>query len=76
MKLYIYQDHLYGGLFTNERDLSFDELYCEECGDCDWFLGEASNRQEAWGVLEELTDTDGQGGLHLEYVKKFIRENW
>lgn len=36
--MWFYESHL-GGIYTTDRELSFDELYCEDCGDCDSCLG-------------------------------------
>lgn len=33
--MYLYESHL-GGLYTMEDIRSYDELYCETCGDSDW----------------------------------------
>jgi len=46
MKHY-YVDHLYGNLYSSNSELSFDELYCEECGDSDTYLGTFETEEEA-----------------------------
>ena len=45
-KVYIYESHLGGGLFTSSEPLNWEELYCEECGDSDTELGEFSSFKE------------------------------
>lgn len=35
---YLYCSHM-GGVFTSDEKISFDDLYCEQCGDSDDFLG-------------------------------------
>jgi hypothetical protein len=36
--MYFYESHL-GGLYTSNIKYSYDDLYCEECGDSDTYLG-------------------------------------
>ena len=43
--MYIYENHM-GGLFASDRELSYEECYCETCGDSDWLIGEADTREE------------------------------
>lgn len=73
--MYIYESHL-GGLYTSDRYLDFDELYCEQCGDSDWLVGYAATREEAWELLKDDTDIDGCGGWSYDYVQEFLNENW
>lgn len=54
--LYVYESHM-GGLYTLDYYADYDDLYCDTCGDADELLGEASNRTEAWTLLEPYTDT-------------------
>lgn len=73
--LYIYQNHL-GGFYTSDRVKTSKELFCPQCGDCDWLLGYASNRDDAWKVLmDEVSDVD-DCGYSREYIEQFINENW
>ena len=46
MKHY-YVDHLYGGLYSSNRKLSYDETYCDTCGDEDIYLGAFETEEEA-----------------------------
>lgn len=55
--MYIYEDHLYGSLYTSDRELSYEETYCEQCGDWDWLIGYAATRAEAWELLKDNTNT-------------------
>lgn len=54
--LYIYEGHL-GSLYTSDRCLNYDELYCEQCGDSDWYIGYAETKEEAWELLKDDTNT-------------------
>lgn len=73
--MYIYESHM-GGLYTDEDYLDYDTLYCEECGDCDWYIGQAETQEEAWDLLKDDTDIDGSGGYDLEYITTFIKTNF
>jgi hypothetical protein len=59
---YIYENHLGGGLYASEDKLSFEQTYCDVCGDSDWELGFASTKDEA----REL--------LNGDYAPKYLRE--
>lgn len=73
--MYIYEGHL-GSLYTSDRELSFDELYCDQCGDCDWLIGYAATRSEAWDLLKDDVDINNSGGWDFSYVQDFLDENW
>ena len=70
---YIYEGHL-GNLYATEH--INEDTYCEQCGDSDWLLGEASTREEAWDLLKDTTDIDGCGGWNYDYVQEFLNENF
>ena len=38
--MYFYENHLGGNIYTTNYEQDYDDLYCEECGDSDTFLGE------------------------------------
>lgn len=73
--MYIYESHL-GGLYVYDEILDPDDLYCEQCGDCNQLIGKANNRKEAWELLKDDTDINGSGGWHYGYVQDFITENF
>ncbi len=54
MKKYLYESHL-GGLFWSNDRIDNENLYCEECGDYDEYLGEASNIEEAKALIDEVS---------------------
>jgi hypothetical protein len=54
--MYIYEGHM-GSLYTSYEPLDYEDLYCEQCGDCDWLIGYAANREEAWNLLKDETST-------------------
>ena len=49
--MFFYQNHLGSGVFSSSCELDWDELYCEECGDSDRFLGEADTAEELIQIL-------------------------
>ena len=73
--MFIYEGHM-GSLFVTEEPLSYEECYCETCGDSDWMIGEADTREEAWNLLKDDTDINGSGGWDYEYVKQFLNDNF
>lgn len=72
--MYIYESHM-GGLFVSNEILDYEQTYCEICGDSDWLIGYAENREEAWNLLEGDTDIDGSGDWNYDYVQEFLK-NW
>ena len=54
--MYIYEGHM-GTLYTSDYILDYDDLYCEQCGDSDWLIGQAETREEAWNLLKDDTAT-------------------
>lgn len=73
--MYIYEGHM-GSLFATDEPLSYEECYCETCGDSDWLIGEADTREEAWNLLKDDTNINGSGGWDYEYVQKFLDKNF
>ena len=51
--MYIYESHL-GGLYTSDVKLSFDTLYCEECGESDTELGyyDDDDLEKIWEAIK------------------------
>ena len=54
--MWIYEGHM-GSLYASEMLFSHEDLYCEQCGDHDWLIGYAINREDAWELLKDNTDT-------------------
>jgi len=54
--MFIYESHM-GGFFTSDHQLSFDEIYCEQCGDSDHLIGEANTAEDAWKLFKNKTQT-------------------
>lgn len=73
--MYIYESHM-GGFFTKDEILSYEEEYCEQCGDSDNFIGYADSRKTAWKLLKPMTDINDSGGYDRNYVDDFINNNF
>lgn len=74
--MYIWESHM-GGLYTTEYDQDYDDLYCEQCGDSDWYIGRADTAEEVWRLLCGDSEDSEQGLLYnLVYIMQFIAENF
>ena len=50
--MYYYINHL-GGIYGCEDYRDDDDLYCEECGDSDVYLGEFDTEEEALDAYDD-----------------------
>lgn len=73
MTLYIYESHLGGFYYTNEEQ-DDESLYCEQCGDCDTYLGKAEDAYDVAEILRAQVGLFGMGGYSIEYCTKFFNE--
>lgn len=77
--MYIYLSHL-GSLYTSKKQLSNKELYCEDCGDYDEFIGEAKDLKEAWelmkGQTREFGSEDSRWWFTLSGIIRLLEENF
>ena len=54
-----------GGFYWSIDKRGYDSLYCESCGDCDWYLGYAENKEEVLNMIDlEAWDRN--------YVEEFV----
>lgn len=53
--MYIYESHM-GSLYTRNKEIDWEDLHCEICGDMDWLIGYATTRAEAWDLLRDIID--------------------
>ena len=68
---YLYEGHM-GGLYTSDYYIDPDELYCEQCGDSDWLLGEYETLNEFWDLIESECSINGSGGWCLQYIYQIM----
>ena len=64
---YLYESHL-GGIYVTDKKLSSKSLYCEQCGDSDWFLGTFETIKDFWELIGDECDIEGNGGWSLQYI--------
>lgn len=53
--LYLYESHM-GGLYWSENNYSYDELYCDTCGDADMQIGSAETYRDVVSLLDAQED--------------------
>lgn len=63
--MYFYKSHL-GGLYTSNKKYKDSDLYCDECGDSDDYLG----KYDSWiDFIKRLTEQDyDYMWLSVEYL--------
>lgn len=45
--MYWYASHL-GGIYSSDYEISDEDLYCDQCGDYDEYLGQFETEEEAY----------------------------
>lgn len=68
--MYIYENHLGGNLYTSDYDLDYKDLYCEECGDSDRYVGKANTREEAYNLLKNDYDDEYLSGFLAQWIEE------
>lgn len=64
---YLYDSHI-GGLYTSDKELSFETRYCKICGDFDCLIGSFETIQDFWNLIKDKCDINGSGGYSLQYA--------
>ena len=68
MGAYVYESHL-GGLYTSDDYIPSDELYCEQCGDSDYEIGQFDTFEEFLRYYADNIYVDpGDGGYGIDLV--------
>lgn len=60
---YVYEDHLSGKFYITNNEQSYEERYCEQCGDSDWLVKEFKTEKEANEYIE--SDEYGSEGAYF-----------
>lgn len=72
---YLYESHL-GGLYISDIQLDRNALYCEQCGDYDWLIGQFETIKDFWSLIKDDCDINGSGGWSLQYLYPMIVEEF
>lgn len=68
MGAYVYESHL-GGYYTSDDYISSDELYCEQCGDSDYEIGQFDTFEEFLRYYADNIYVDPwDGGYDIDLV--------
>ena len=62
----IYENHM-GGIYFSEEILDYEYLYCDQCGDSDWYLGHADTWED---VLNLISEEDGWIPYAEDYINR------
>ena len=65
--MFVYENHL-GGLYCTDYEKDWDDLYCEQCGDSDWFVGEFDSAKDVLAYMADDIDVDNSGGWILDML--------
>lgn len=64
---YVYENHLNGGFYTSDEELSVEELYCEQCEDHDLPIGYFDNAEDLRKELKEFSV-----GYEESFIDEFV----
>lgn len=64
---YLYDGHM-GHLYVTEKERTFDQLYCQVCGDSDRLIGTFDTLSDYWNIIKDSCDINGSGGWSLQYI--------
>lgn len=64
---YVYENHLNGGFYTSDEELSVGALYCGKCGDNDLSIGYFDNAEDLRKELMEFSV-----GYEESNIDKFV----
>lgn len=74
---WVYEGHL-GTLYTTDRPIPNEALYCEQCGDYDWEMGRFATLEDfliAYADVIQLPDSE-EWGYDLEYILQTLGPNF
>lgn len=53
---YVYECHLSGDYYISDKELSYEERYCEQCGDSDRLMDSFDTEEEAENYIVSLNN--------------------
>lgn len=68
----VYESHL-GGIYFEDEPLDITDLYCDECGDYDTYLGHADTWEEVVPMLRWGYEEDNELRYDAVYVRDLER---
>ena len=73
--MYLYEGHL-GSLYLTDEKRDFKDLYCDQCGDSDWELGEVFSWLDVINAIgiDDIQVDYGDGGWARDYVYEVMQE--
>ena len=76
MGVWLYELHM-GGLAAYSYPIPDEDLYCEQCGDSDWELGEFETLPDFLRYYaDNICVDDGDGGYPLDYILDDVAESF
>ena len=61
--LYWYASHL-GGIYSSTHRIKDDDLYCDQCGDSDYYLGRFETEEEAYEEYRRYMGFDEEDDMY------------
>lgn len=73
--MYVYESHL-GGLYIGFEEYDYDDLYCEQCGDSDNFVGRFDSVVDYLkAYADDIDCEDGNGGYDINHVLDVLNQD-
>lgn len=66
MAYYLYENHM-GGMFYTYEERDYEDMYCETCGDSDWFMGTFETEEELKDLMGDKYCEEDMEGLLKEF---------
>ena len=70
--MFVYENHL-GGLYCTDYEQDWDDLYCEQCGDSDDYIGCFDSAKDVLAYMADDIDVDNSGGWILEMLLEDLK---
>lgn len=68
--IYLYENHISGGLYITRKKQTDEECRCEMCGDSDFCVLQTNEEEELATCLRDYLNVFDLGGLDLDYLQK------
>ncbi len=73
---WLYEGHM-GNLFLSHKPLSWEECYCETCGDSDRELGTVTIAEDVLRLMaDDIAALPEDGGWDMDYIMEFLRDHF